>query len=94
VEEGLKQGITVLDAGCGPGTWSLDMSETYRQSKFYGIYASAVFPENIKPRNVEFSIVNLRKEVPFQDNFFDFIFQRLLVFGLKDQDWENVRHHI
>lgn len=87
----MKKGIKVLDAGCGPGTWALDMAETYKSSKFIGMDSSAVFPENIKPGNVEFAVGNLSKTLPFPDNHFDFAFQRFLILGLTKKDWENVR---
>lgn len=67
------------------------MAEVYRESKFCGIDASAVFPEIIMPPNVDFAVANLAKTLPFPDNHFDFIFQRLLIMGLKNDDWNNVR---
>lgn len=90
----LTEGISVLDSGCGPGTWTLDLAEVYPKSKFHGIDASCIFPENIKPPNVEFTIGNIAKEIPFPDNSFDFIFQRLLFLGLTSDDWDNVRQSV
>lgn len=87
----LEKGITVLDSGCGPATWLFEMGESYPNSKFFGIDASLVFPENIKPANVEFVIGNLGKRIPFPDNTFDYIHQRILLMGLTSDDWENVR---
>lgn len=66
------------------------MGETYPRSKIYGIDASCVFPEKIMPQNVEFIIGNIAKDIPYEDNFFDFIHQRLLVLGLTNDDWTNV----
>lgn len=84
------EGISVLDSGCGPGTWTLEMAETFPKSKFHGVDCSCVFPENIKPANVDFAISNIAKEVPFPNNYFDYIFQRLLFLGLTGDDWDNV----
>lgn len=94
VQEQLTEGINVLDSGCGPGTWTLDLAEVYPKSKFYGVDASCVFPENIKPPNVQFLIGNIAKDLPFPDNQFDFIFQRLLFLGLTSDDWDNVRQSV
>jgi ubiquinone/menaquinone biosynthesis C-methylase UbiE len=91
IEEDLKKGINVLDSGCGPGTWTLEMAETYKESKFYGVDASSIFPDTTKPANADFVVANLAKSLPFPENHFDFIFQRLLIFGLRDEDWTNVR---
>ncbi|CAO3637739.1 unnamed protein product [Mucor hiemalis] len=87
VTKQLEEGINVLDSGCGPATWAFEMAEAYPLSKFYGIDASCVFPEDIKPANVEFIIGNIAKELPYDDNFFDFIHQRLLILGLTGDDW-------
>lgn len=90
VTKQLEEGINVLDSGCGPATWAFEMAEAYPLSKFYGIDASCVFPEDIKPANVEFIIGNIAKELPYDDNFFDFIHQRLLILGLTGDDWTSV----
>ncbi|GAA5811120.1 hypothetical protein MFLAVUS_004549 [Mucor flavus] len=85
----LEDGIVVLDSGCGPATWTFEMGETYPRSTFHGIDASCVFPEDIKPANVEFVIGNIAKHIPYPDNTFDYIHQRLLFLGLTHDDWEN-----
>lgn len=90
VEESLRRGIRVLDSGCGPGTWALEMAEAYKQSNFYGMDSSSVFPDNIKPPNVEFAVGNLAKTLPYEDNYFDYIYQRLVFLGLTNEDWDNV----
>ncbi|KAI8352472.1 S-adenosyl-L-methionine-dependent methyltransferase [Choanephora cucurbitarum] len=89
VSDRLTEGIVVLDSGCGPATWTFEMGEQYPNSKFFGVDAAAVFPENIKPANVEFAIGNIGNRIPYPDNTFDYIHQRLLVFGMTYDDWEN-----
>ncbi|KAK4520336.1 uncharacterized protein ATC70_008470 [Mucor velutinosus] len=89
VTDMLEKGITVLDSGCGPATWAFEMGEAWPNSTFHGIDASCVFPENIKPANVEFVLGNIAKEIPYPDNTFDYIHQRLLLLGLTDDDWDN-----
>jgi ubiquinone/menaquinone biosynthesis C-methylase UbiE len=86
----LDEGITVLDSGCGPATWTFEMGETYPNSKFYGIDISLVFPELIKPANVDFVIGNIAKKIPFPDNTFDYIHQRLLIVALTVDEWDTV----
>lgn len=82
----------MLDSGCGPATWTFEMGETYPRSKFHGVDVSCVFPESIKPANVEFVIGNIAKHIPYPDNTFDYIHQRLLLLGLTNEDWENVSY--
>lgn len=81
----------VLDAGCGPGSWTLEMAEKYPKSKFYGVDCSCVFPDNVRPKNVEFAISNIAKDIPYPSNYFHFVFQRLLFLGLTNDDWDDVR---
>ncbi|KAI7851536.1 S-adenosyl-L-methionine-dependent methyltransferase [Circinella umbellata] len=90
VGEALEEGDNVLDAGCGPATWPLEMSEMYPQSKFYGVDISLVFPTQIKPKNCEFSLHNLAEPLPFPDNYFRFVHQRLLVMGHLKADWPKI----
>jgi SAM-dependent methyltransferase len=86
----LEEGITVLDSGCGPATWTLEMGKTYSASKFHGIDITGVFPDTIMPANVEFAIGNIAKTLPYPDNTFDYIHQRLLIAGLTNDNWESV----
>ncbi|RCH84492.1 hypothetical protein CU098_008472 [Rhizopus stolonifer] len=85
----LEEGITVLDSGCGPATWTFEIGESYPRSKIYGVDASCVFPEDIKPANVDFAIGNIAKRIPYEDSMFDYVHQRLLFLGLTDEDWTN-----
>lgn len=66
------------------------MAECYPLSKFYGIDISFVFPELIKPANVELVIGNVTKEIPYPDNTFDYIHQRLFVAALTSNNWDSV----
>jgi ubiquinone/menaquinone biosynthesis C-methylase UbiE len=90
VTQMLEEGITVLDAGCGPATWTFEMGEAFPESKFHGVDISCVFPEDIKPANVELVIGNIAKYIPYPDNTFDYVHQRLLFAGLTDENWESV----
>lgn len=67
------------------------MAETYQRSKFIGVDAYPVFPQHIKPPNAHFELCNIAKRMPFEDNTFDYIHQRLVFFGLTNTDWDNVK---
>lgn len=90
LQKSLEEGITVLDSGCGPGAWTLDMCSEYPNSKFHGIDISNVFPEDLKPNNCEFVIGNISERIPFPDNTFHYVHQRLLFLGLTDENWDSV----
>ncbi|CAG8755904.1 15588_t:CDS:2, partial [Racocetra persica] len=47
-------------------------------------------PLTIKPRNVSFIQANTFDELPFEDNVFDFIYQRLLFAGYPESKWPYV----
>ncbi|KAF1797290.1 S-adenosyl-L-methionine-dependent methyltransferase, partial [Mucor lusitanicus] len=85
----LENGITVLDAGCGPGCWSIDMAVKYKNSQFHGVdILGTQFPqEKDMPTNTRFVVGNLADNIPYPDNTFDFIYQRLLYFAFTKEQW-------
>ncbi|KAI7888103.1 S-adenosyl-L-methionine-dependent methyltransferase [Mucor mucedo] len=94
VTEMLEEGINVLDSGCGPATWVFEMGETYQRSTFHGVDAACVFPEDIKPANVELVIGNVAKNIPYPDENFHYVHQRLLFLGLSQSDWDGALKEI
>lgn len=88
----LQKGIVVLDVGCGPGTWTMEMSTAFPKSTFIGIDQSAFYPRDIKPRNCHFrscgSLVQHQLPLPFPDNSIDYIYQRDINWGLTGQTWQ------
>ncbi|KAG9296120.1 hypothetical protein G9A89_011973 [Geosiphon pyriformis] len=89
VDEILRKGASVLEIGCGPGTWTLDMAKTYPNSHFVAIDISPVFPTTNIPENVEFLQYNLLDGLPMEKSTFDFIHQRYLVGGFTQEQWRN-----
>ncbi|RHZ88769.1 hypothetical protein Glove_21g332 [Diversispora epigaea] len=73
IKDLLINGCRVLDIGCGPGTWILDLSSVYTQSSFVGLDISLMFPSQIKPNNADFVVADARNELPFESNYFDYI---------------------
>lgn len=92
IKQQLQKGIVVLDVGCGPGTWTMEMSTAYPKSTFIGIDQGAFYPKDIKPRNCYFrtcgSLVQHQLPLPFPDNSIDFIYQRDMNWGLSGQMWQ------
>ncbi|RIA99735.1 S-adenosyl-L-methionine-dependent methyltransferase [Glomus cerebriforme] len=85
-----KEDCKVLDVGCGPGTWLLDVSNTYSNAQFFGLDIEPLFPQEIKPKNLQFIEADIRKGLPFPDNEFDFIhMESMLLIFTKDQ-WNMV----
>ncbi|CAG8475253.1 4637_t:CDS:2, partial [Ambispora leptoticha] len=85
----LKSGKTrVLDIGCGPGTWILDMANDYKPSQFTGVDISATFPTSVKPSNVNFEQCDvLNEKLPFEADTFDFIHVRFMGSCFTEVEW-------
>ncbi|CAG8707395.1 1559_t:CDS:2, partial [Cetraspora pellucida] len=83
-------GAKILDVGCGAGSWSFDMATTYPLAKIIGLDISSHQPTTIKPKNFVFVKANAEERLPFDDNTFDFVFQRYLTFGLTRERWPHV----
>ncbi|KAI9487194.1 MAG: hypothetical protein EXX96DRAFT_552178 [Benjaminiella poitrasii] len=97
----LRKGIVVLDIGCGPGTWTMEMSTAFPKSTFIGIDQGTFYPKDIKPRNCHFrtcdSLVShndnnegdaIMVSLPFPDSSIDYIYQRDMNWALKGQAWQ------
>ncbi|GBB92125.1 hypothetical protein RclHR1_01970007 [Rhizophagus clarus] len=84
IEERMKRDkCKVLDIGCGPGTWLLDLANKYENSLFYGIDNNSTYPNEIKPGNLNFIKADMFDRLPFPDNEFDFVHQGLMLFIVK-----------
>ncbi|CAG8560249.1 4377_t:CDS:2 [Ambispora gerdemannii] len=90
----IKPGSKILDLGCGPGQWTLEMAQEFPQADVYGIDINANFPTTIKPANSHFLVGNVTERLPWEDNYFDFIWIRYLFVGIMDADWQNLYHEV
>ncbi|KAI9275558.1 S-adenosyl-L-methionine-dependent methyltransferase [Phascolomyces articulosus] len=84
----LSEGAKVLDLGCGGGAWVMDFATEYPSAECIGVDMVDVFPKAIRPTNVNFEVANVLEGLPFPDNSFDFVYVRLLLVGLKSDQWE------
>ncbi|KAI8354025.1 S-adenosyl-L-methionine-dependent methyltransferase, partial [Blakeslea trispora] len=79
------EGTRVLDVGCGPGTWILEMATEYPRTEFYGVDIRLMFPTTIKPSNAKFTQYNFIESLPYEDNTFDIVRMRLILGFLTEQ---------
>ncbi|KAG1455829.1 hypothetical protein G6F46_001400 [Rhizopus delemar] len=85
----------VLDIGCGPGTWTLEMATEYPNADFYGIDECPIFPTTIKPPNAHFQTHNILKgPLPFENEQFDFIYMRSMMLYLSPVELSNLLSEI
>lgn len=68
----------------------MEMANEFPDALVTGIDMSPVFPTTIIPPNCRFVQHNILDPLPFPDNSFDFVYQRLLVAGLTPDDWTRV----
>ncbi|CAG8484020.1 4913_t:CDS:2 [Acaulospora morrowiae] len=85
-----KGGATVLDVGCGTGTWMFDLAADYQKSSYVGVDMVRLFPAGTEPFNVKFVNGNVLNGLPFEDGTFDFVHVQFLVFDIKEADWESI----
>ncbi|KAI8366932.1 S-adenosyl-L-methionine-dependent methyltransferase [Choanephora cucurbitarum] len=81
-----KEGTKVLDVGCGPGTWLLEMATEYPKTEFHGVDLRLMFPTTIKPANAKFTQHNFIENLPYEDNTFDIVRMRLILGFLTEKD--------
>ncbi|CAG8463324.1 28368_t:CDS:2, partial [Gigaspora margarita] len=82
--------MTVLDIGCGDGTWTLACSATYPNSTFVGVDFSPIFPSPSScPPNAGFLQHNVLEGLPFPENTLDFVFMRFMS-TFTQRDWEQL----
>ncbi|KAL0144299.1 S-adenosyl-L-methionine-dependent methyltransferase [Mucor lusitanicus] len=75
-----KYSTRVLDVGCGPGTWILEMASEFPFTEFHGIDIRTMFPTTIKPSNAKFIQHDfLQSSLPYEDNSFEFVRMRLML---------------
>ena len=77
---------SILDVGCGSGIWTEEMGQQFPEAKVVGFDLEA--PS--KPGRYTFVQGNILQCLPFPDNSFDFVHQRLLIGAIPAADWPRV----
>ncbi|HZR43591.1 MAG TPA: methyltransferase domain-containing protein [Ktedonobacteraceae bacterium] len=85
---------TVLDIGCGPGEWALDVAQQHPDCQVIGIDISEVMTGSARAwaqhrqiANAHFRVMDARKPLDFPDASFDLIHGRLLFGFLTTETW-------
>ncbi|KAI9023701.1 hypothetical protein CLU79DRAFT_700797 [Phycomyces nitens] len=63
------------------------MAKAYPDSTFIGADIADVFPKDDLPPNVSFSIIDISKPLPFEENSFDLINSRLIIISIQEDRW-------
>lgn len=91
----LPAGITrVLDVGCGPGGWVLDVAYAHPQVKVTGLDISHTMITYARARakaegrrNAEFAEGNILEPLAFPDNYFGLVNARFMIMFLQRYAW-------
>ncbi|KAG2193981.1 hypothetical protein INT47_000769 [Mucor saturninus] len=82
-----EKGIAILDLGCGPGSWILDMITDYPNCTYEGCDIVNSTNKNITPKQFNWKYGNFLERIDYPDNTFDFIHMRLLLLSVREVDW-------
>ncbi|KAJ3126731.1 hypothetical protein HK098_007187 [Nowakowskiella sp. JEL0407] len=86
-----KKGQLILDVGCGPSAWMRNVAELYPRSCIWGVdMAKSLFEGVDVLPNMKLFEGNVLERLPFEDNTFDGIYQRLMVLSIPSDKWDHV----
>lgn len=79
----LKPGQKVLDIGCGKGFQMFELTQSVPGIEVFGVDVSRYAFDNAKEEIKENIIVSCASDLPFEDNYFDFVFSINTLHNLK-----------
>ena len=85
----------ILDVGAGTGRWAIEMARQFPGANVVGVdiappASDANESSEAHPDNYAFVQGNVLERLPFADNSFDFVHQRLLVAAIPAARWPSV----
>jgi ubiquinone/menaquinone biosynthesis C-methylase UbiE len=79
----------VLDVGTGSGRWAVEMAQRFPNANIIAIDIKPPPSTGVQfPQNMIFTEANVVTGLPFADNSFDFVHQRMLMGALPAKDWQ------
>ncbi len=81
---------TILDMGSGTGRWTADLAQAFPNAHVVGVDLKPTLISVPFPGNMQFQQANIFDGLPFPDQSFDFVHQRLLVAGIPTKQWPHV----
>ncbi|WP_176728805.1 class I SAM-dependent methyltransferase [Thermogemmatispora onikobensis] len=83
----IRQPRHILDVGCGTGQWAYEVARDFPQATVVGIDVEQAKNSTAPPPNYRFLAHDVLQGLPFADNSFDFVHQRLLHSALPLAAW-------
>jgi SAM-dependent methyltransferase len=81
----LRNPRQILDIGSGTGVWGREICREFPRADVYNVDLEAELVTS--PTNYHFVTHNILEGLPFPDNTFDFVHQRLLLWAIPAQAW-------
>ncbi len=81
---------SVLDVGCGTGRWVTEMAQEFPATQVVGLDIQHPILHIQQPANTLFLLGDILKGLPFANQSFDFVHQRLLVAAIPAANWRSV----
>nr|BBH93676.1 hypothetical protein KTA_18750 [Thermogemmatispora argillosa] len=85
----IEQPRRILDVGCGTGQWAFELARQFPHAEVIGLDLEQVKATQ-PPPNYRFIQGDVLKGLPFENNSFDFVHQRLLVGAIPLAAWPGV----
>ncbi len=84
----------ILDVGAGTGRWGVEMAQAFPIAHVIGVDLERASVSGPVADNYTFAPGNVLERLPFADNTFDFVHQRLLVAAIPAARWPAVIHEL
>lgn len=82
----LKFKGNILDAGCGDGGLAKEIRERFPDTRIYGVDISKEGCRLARRFSIETKVADLNKEIPYPNNYFDFIVSQEVLEHIIDTD--------
>ena len=83
----IQQPRRILDVGCGTGQWAFELARQFPQAEVIGFDLEPAKTSSSPPANYRFVQGDLLQGLPFDNNSFDFVHQRLLFLAIPLSGW-------
>jgi ubiquinone/menaquinone biosynthesis C-methylase UbiE len=84
----VSQPRDILDVACGTGRWCVEMAALFPDANVIGLDITPLSEGGAaRPDNFAFVQGNMLEGLPFPDNSFDFVHQRLVIVALPTEQW-------
>ncbi|MBX5459331.1 MAG: methyltransferase domain-containing protein [Thermogemmatispora sp.] len=86
----IQQPRRILDVGCGTGQWAFELAQQFPQAEVIGLDLEQIKASASPPPNYRFVQGDVLQGLPFANDSFDFVHQRLLTGAIPLTAWPGV----